>query len=103
MKVGFIGLGTMGAGMAGNLQKAGFSLVVNDINQPLGLPLWADSYGQIDAGIHYKVGKDLTVGLEGSNLTNQTYKQYMQQHIGMMPHNYFTSGRSYTVSMQYSF
>jgi 3-hydroxyisobutyrate dehydrogenase-like beta-hydroxyacid dehydrogenase len=33
MKVGFIGLGTMGAGMANNLQKAGFELVVSDINQ----------------------------------------------------------------------
>ncbi len=33
MKVGFIGLGTMGAGMAANLQKSGFELVVNDINQ----------------------------------------------------------------------
>jgi len=30
-KVGFIGLGTMGAGMAANLQKAGFPLVVHDI------------------------------------------------------------------------
>lgn len=31
MKVGFIGLGTMGRSMAANLQKAGYSLVVNDI------------------------------------------------------------------------
>lgn len=30
MKVGFIGLGTMGASMASNLQKAGYDLVVND-------------------------------------------------------------------------
>src|SRR5689334_24995542 len=33
MLVGFIGLGTMGAGMAANLQKAGYQLVVHDINQ----------------------------------------------------------------------
>ena len=31
MKIGFIGLGTMGRGMAANLQKAGHPLVVNDI------------------------------------------------------------------------
>lgn len=31
MKVGFIGLGTMGRGMAANLQKAGYDLVVHDI------------------------------------------------------------------------
>ena len=29
MQVGFIGLGTMGASMAANLQKAGYKLVVD--------------------------------------------------------------------------
>ena len=33
MKVGFIGLGTMGASMAANLQKGGYDLVVHDINR----------------------------------------------------------------------
>ena len=33
MKVGFIGLGTMGASMASNLQKAGHDLSVNDIRR----------------------------------------------------------------------
>ena len=33
MKVGFIGVGTMGAHMVTNLQKNGFDLVVNDVNQ----------------------------------------------------------------------
>ena len=31
MKVGFIGLGTMGAGMAANIMKGGYELVVNDV------------------------------------------------------------------------
>src|SRR5262245_30858698 len=31
--IGFIGLGAMGAGMARNLLKAGFALVVNDIDE----------------------------------------------------------------------
>jgi 3-hydroxyisobutyrate dehydrogenase len=49
MQVGFIGLGTMGAGMAANLQKAGYQLVVHDIRQDLATPhlkagaKWADS------------------------------------------------------------
>src|SRR2546430_4722928 len=30
MQVGFIGLGTMGASMAANLQKAGYALIVHD-------------------------------------------------------------------------
>ena len=33
MRIGFIGLGTMGASMAANLQKAGYELVVNDIRR----------------------------------------------------------------------
>jgi 3-hydroxyisobutyrate dehydrogenase-like beta-hydroxyacid dehydrogenase len=33
MQVGFIGLGTMGASMAANLQKAGHKLVVNDVRR----------------------------------------------------------------------
>ena len=33
MKVGFIGLGTMGASMAANLQKAGYELVVHDVRR----------------------------------------------------------------------
>ncbi len=33
MQVGFIGLGTMGASMASNLQKAGFKLVVHDLQR----------------------------------------------------------------------
>jgi len=33
LKIGFIGLGTMGRGMAANLQKAGHALVVNDLSR----------------------------------------------------------------------
>jgi len=33
MKIGFIGLGTMGASFASNLQKAGYSLVVHDVSR----------------------------------------------------------------------
>ncbi len=49
MKIGFIGLGNMGAGMAANLQKAGYELVVHDIVREAAADhiergaLWADS------------------------------------------------------------
>lgn len=36
MKVGFIGLGTMGAFMAANIQKAGYDLVIHDIRREAG-------------------------------------------------------------------
>lgn len=49
MKIGFIGLGAMGAGMALNMLADGYSLVVNDINKNAAAPhlkagaRWADS------------------------------------------------------------
>ena len=49
MQVGFIGLGTMGASMATNLQKAGYKLVVHDLRQNSATPhlnagaQWAES------------------------------------------------------------
>src|SRR5262249_9545337 len=49
MKVGFIGLGTMGNGMATNLQKAGDELVVHDVRRAAAEPylakgaIWADT------------------------------------------------------------
>jgi 3-hydroxyisobutyrate dehydrogenase len=41
MRIGFIGLGTMGASMAANLHKAGHELVVNDVRQAATSPLIA--------------------------------------------------------------
>jgi len=49
MKVGFIGLGTMGRHMASNLMKGGHQLVVNDVRREAAAPhlqagaTWADS------------------------------------------------------------
>ncbi|HSE93051.1 MAG TPA: NAD(P)-dependent oxidoreductase [Methylomirabilota bacterium] len=49
MKVGFIGVGTMGASMASNIQKGGFELVVNDVRREAAAPhlaagaTWADT------------------------------------------------------------
>ncbi len=72
-------------------------------NLPIGLPLWAGSYGQLDAGVQYKVNDQLTLSLDAQNLTNALYRQYMQQHLGMIQHNSFTSGRSYVASLRYTF
>jgi 3-hydroxyisobutyrate dehydrogenase len=49
MKVGFIGLGMMGASMASNLQRGGYALVVHDIRRAAAAPhlaagaAWADT------------------------------------------------------------
>jgi 3-hydroxyisobutyrate dehydrogenase len=52
-KVGFIGLGTMGARMAASLQRAGYHLIVNDIRRQAAAPHlqngaeWADTPQQV--------------------------------------------------------
>ena len=49
MKVGFIGLGTMGASMASNLQAAGHALAVHDVRRAAAAPhlaagaIWKDT------------------------------------------------------------
>jgi 3-hydroxyisobutyrate dehydrogenase len=53
MKVGFIGLGVMGQGMALNLRRAGYDLVVHDLRRESGTALeeagatWADSVADL--------------------------------------------------------
>ncbi len=55
MKIGFIGLGTMGLGMALNLRKAGYELMVHDLRKESAQPLleagasWADSVAMLGA------------------------------------------------------
>src|SRR4029077_13852600 len=55
MRVGFIGLGNVGAPMAGFVLGAGFSLVVHDLRREAAAPLlergavWADSPGEVAA------------------------------------------------------
>ena len=65
--------------------------------------MWADSYGQLDAGVYYKFNDHVTFGLEAQNLTNATYKQLMQQHIGTMGRAWFDTGRRYTLTARMSF
>jgi len=55
MRIGFIGLGTMGASMAGNLQNAGYRLVVNDVRREAAAnalaagAVWADTPRELAA------------------------------------------------------
>jgi 3-hydroxyisobutyrate dehydrogenase-like beta-hydroxyacid dehydrogenase len=57
MKVGFIGLGIMGASMASNLQKGGHELVVHDIRRDAAAPhlaagaAWADTPRKLAAAV----------------------------------------------------
>jgi 3-hydroxyisobutyrate dehydrogenase len=59
MKIGFIGVGTMGAFMASNLQSAGHALIVNDVRRDAAAPHVAA--GAIWAATPREVAKDAEV------------------------------------------
>jgi iron complex outermembrane receptor protein len=67
------------------------------------LPTWSDAYGQLDASAFYKFSDKVTVGVEAQNLTDSTYKQLMQQNIGMMGRAWFKTGRRVVAKLSYDF
>ncbi|WP_457419242.1 TonB-dependent receptor [Roseateles sp. P5_E7] len=67
------------------------------------LPTWSAAYGQVDAGVTYRINDHFNVSLEGQNLNNALAKQLMQQQIGMMTRAVNYTGRRYSVQGSYSF
>jgi 3-hydroxyisobutyrate dehydrogenase-like beta-hydroxyacid dehydrogenase len=59
MRIGFIGLGMMGKGMAANLQKAGHDLVVHDLSRAAAEPFLAN--GAVWAGSPKDVGRETEI------------------------------------------
>ena len=68
-----------------------------------GLPLWADDYGQLDAGFSYKFNDKFSIGIDAQNLTDRIYKQDMQQHAGMIGHAWFATGPRYSAKLNVNF
>jgi TonB-dependent receptor len=67
------------------------------------LPTWAGSYGELDAGVFWKASDQVTLGLEGTNLTDSIYRELMQQHIGMKGRAWYATGRTFTLTARLSF
>ena len=72
-------------------------------NISYGLPTYADDYGQLDGSVFWKISDNFTVGLEGQNLTDSTYKELQKQHIGTMGRAWFVTGRRYTAQFRITF
>ena len=70
---------------------------------PWKLPVFSDSYGQLDGSIFYDFTDKFRVGLEATNLTNSYTRQIMEQHAGNFTRQVFMSGPRYTLLAQYSF
>lgn len=68
-----------------------------------GLPTWQEATGQWDAGIDYRLGENFSIGLTATNLTDIVIKQTQQQHVGNTARAWFYPGRSYSLSMRYTY
>ena len=67
------------------------------------VPVWAESYGTVDASVYYKATERLSFGLEGQNLTSAVFRQTVQQNVGNLGVYWFQTGPRYTASARYSF
>jgi iron complex outermembrane recepter protein len=83
-----------------NPASAGFN---KDKNIAWALPTWVDDYGQLDASIFYNITDNLRFGFEAQNLSDSTYRQLMDQHIGTKGRAWFKSGPRYVAKVSYSF
>jgi iron complex outermembrane receptor protein len=69
-------------------------------NVAWGLPIYGGAYGELDASIFYNINSHVTLGFTALNLTDAIYTELTQQHIGMMNHAWYDSGRTYTAQIR---
>jgi TonB-dependent receptor len=68
-----------------------------------GLPTWQEATGQLDFGFDYKITEHVQASFSASNLLDTIVKQTQQQHIGNMTRAWFEPGRSYRLSLRYTY
>lgn len=86
--------------------RSRYLLSTSDANTHL--PMWSDSYGQLDASVFYTINKNVQVGLTMNNLTNSTVKTIMGPtsygngivDYNLYPRGWFTTDRRYELLMR---
>lgn len=68
-------------------------------------PLWSDDIGMLDASIMYNINDNITIGLQGTNLTNEQTKTLMiLDDAGTTAgRSWFVMDRRYTLSLRAKF
>ena len=68
------------------------------------LPVYSDSYGQLDSSIFYRINDNFQIGLEMNNLTNAEQRTIMQQNAaGSRVTSWFVNDTRYALTMRMSF
>lgn len=75
------------------------------IGTQIALPMYSDSYGQLDAGIRFKVTDNFSFGIQGQNLANSTQRTLMGGYPGgrLVGRSWFQSDRRIATSISLSF
>ena len=68
-----------------------------------GLPTWQEATGQLDFGLDYRFGQNLSGSFSANNLQDKVVRQTQQQGIGTMGRAWFQYGRSYRLTLRYQF
>ena len=68
-----------------------------------GLPVWQEAVGQWDGGLNYKFNDNLYASANVSNLSNTVTRQTSQQSFGNSLRSVYAPGRTFRVSLGYSF
>lgn len=66
-----------------------------------GNPRYTEAYGQVDASVSYELTDNLTVSLEGLNITDETTRTYGRHKD--MTFNYIETGARYNLGVRYNF
>ncbi|MBB5728334.1 TonB-dependent receptor [Sphingomonas prati] len=71
----------------------------------IALPVYSDSYGTLDAGIRFKVTKNFSFGVQGTNLTAATAKTLMGGYPGgkLVGRSWFQSDRRISTGINLAF
>jgi TonB-dependent receptor len=68
-----------------------------------GLPTWQEAAGQLDFGFDYRFNDHIQASFSASNLLDDVVRQTQQQSIGNMNRAWFEPGRSYRLSLRYTY
>lgn len=71
----------------------------------IALPVYGDAYGSLDAGVRFKVTKNFSFGIQGTNLTNSTQRTLMGGYPGkkLYTRSWFQSDRRIAVGASLAF
>ena len=71
----------------------------------LNVPAWADDYGQLDASVQWGMTDNLTIGIQGVNLTASKFRVLVDNlnGAGLTYHNWVDADRRYSVFVRMKF